>query len=231
MRPEQYQLSPVIRPVPSSVDTTNVDISGSQLALVSTAWDTDALPVAQKRAHSTTLVEGEQIRQIMRTRLAVSAQDGEDFMRDEAQSTFSTDLVGTGASWQELWLKHGESWPASATVALPHVHSSTTDWIEVAKREPRGLLSMVQSFPYPEKILSVLDDQVFETWTAAWRRSCVQTRLLSFRARTSHPSTRQWLDTWITKLPGRPRTIYLRSRTAAMTGCVSEPRLTGKTRF
>ena len=63
MRPEQYQLSLVIRPVPSSVDTTNVDISGSQLALVSTAWDTDALPVAQKRAHLTTPVEGEQIRQ------------------------------------------------------------------------------------------------------------------------------------------------------------------------
>uniref|UniRef100_A0AAV1VCV1 Uncharacterized protein n=1 Tax=Peronospora matthiolae TaxID=2874970 RepID=A0AAV1VCV1_9STRA len=59
---------------------------------------------------------------------------------------------------------------------------------------------MLQSFPYTEEILSALDDQVFEIWTAAWRRSCVQSRLLSFRARTSHPSTRQWLDTWVTKL-------------------------------
>uniref|UniRef100_A0AAV1VCC9 Polyketide synthase n=1 Tax=Peronospora matthiolae TaxID=2874970 RepID=A0AAV1VCC9_9STRA len=68
----------------------------------------------------------------MRTRLAVSAQDGEAFMQDEAQRTCSSDLGGTGASWQELWLKHVEYWPTSATVALPHVYSNIADWIEVA---------------------------------------------------------------------------------------------------
>uniref|UniRef100_A0AAV1UUG9 Uncharacterized protein n=1 Tax=Peronospora matthiolae TaxID=2874970 RepID=A0AAV1UUG9_9STRA len=39
------------------------------------------------------------------------------------------------------------------------MHSSTDESVQVLQREPRVLLSLLQSFPYPEEILQAIDDQ------------------------------------------------------------------------
>lgn len=186
-------------PTPVSQRHTDDNSATNQLALIPSSREITDHPVAQKRAHSTTPAEGEQIRQVLRTRDALHEHDGDAVMSDVSTQLVIRDPANTRDSWTELWKKHGEAWPDSAAAVYPQVHSSPDEWITVAQREPKLLLLMVQRFPYPAEVLNALAVQVFESWTAAWRRGCLQVRIGAYRSRTTDPSTKKWLESWCTK--------------------------------
>ena len=90
-RPMQHglaQQSKEGRPTPAFLDHQDYNIMAYQLALVPTCRDISAQPVAQKRAHSTTPAEREQIRQIMRTRVDVHEAGGDAVMQDTTRGNF-----------------------------------------------------------------------------------------------------------------------------------------------
>uniref|UniRef100_A0AAV1V795 Uncharacterized protein n=1 Tax=Peronospora matthiolae TaxID=2874970 RepID=A0AAV1V795_9STRA len=68
MQTTEYPLSTEDIIDPSSIG--HPSSNGSQLALLPLAWDSCEQPIAQKKAHSTTPAEGEQIQQFMRNKLA-----------------------------------------------------------------------------------------------------------------------------------------------------------------
>ena len=69
-------------PTPVSQRHTDDNSATNQLALIPSSREITDHPVAQKRAHSTTPAEGEQIRQVLRTRDALHEHDGDAVMSD-----------------------------------------------------------------------------------------------------------------------------------------------------
>ena len=173
---------------------------GSQLSIIPLTRALSDPTVCQKRAHSTTPAEGEQIRQIMRTKLQQEPSGEVTAMLDIGPPSLHAELLATRDTWPELWEKQGVSWPTSARAEFPLERSSTEVWMKAVQREPTKLIHMVQLFPFPEELLGSLGDTVLQAWTAAWRRTCLQGRLTAYRGRTTDKSTRKWLDDWIVKL-------------------------------
>ncbi|KAE9032084.1 hypothetical protein PR002_g9366 [Phytophthora rubi] len=169
----------------------------SQLALVTTSRSKRSQPISQKRAHSTTPVEGEQIRQIVRKKLEHQTEvDGTTAMVEANQPELQKEQQVTRDAWPELWQKLATYWPTSAQAPYPLERSSTEQWIATAKREPTKLIRMVQRFPFPEELMVTLSTKVLEAWTATWRRECMYARLVLYRSRTGDKATQRWLDDW-----------------------------------
>ena len=101
------------------------------------------------------LAEGEQFRQMLRTRVAGHDQDGDAVMSNSSMPTVLRGPANTRGIWPELWLKLGESWPASAAAVYPHVHRGTDVWLTVAQRELKLHLYMIESFRIRMRFLAL----------------------------------------------------------------------------
>ncbi|TDH73977.1 uncharacterized protein CCR75_002980 [Bremia lactucae] len=132
---------------PACAEASN--LSSLQLALVPSTRAHGEASVSQKRAHSTTPAEEEQIRHIMRTKLEQDIPGGTIAMEDMGSPDLPSQPIETRDSWLELWEKHGISWPATARIAFHLERSSTEAWMQAVQREPAKLMHKLQEFPFP----------------------------------------------------------------------------------
>ncbi|KAL3658994.1 hypothetical protein V7S43_015879 [Phytophthora oleae] len=72
------------------------------------------------------------------------------------------------------------------------------------------LLYMVKQFPFPEEVLANLSAKTLISWTAKWRRDCMQSCINAYKRRTSDPATKNGLENWKAKLD-RPAPTNLAS--------------------
>ena len=126
------------------------NLTSVQLALVPSTRAHSETSVSQKRAHSTTPAEGDQIRQIMRTKLEQDMSGVMIAMEDIGSHDLAAQLLDIRDLWPELWSKLGISWPASAGTAFPLERSSTVAWMQAVQREPTKLMLILQGFLFPK---------------------------------------------------------------------------------
>lgn len=162
-----------------------------------------------KWQHTITPIEGEQIRRVIRLKQTNRTdQQCNQEMRD-VEHDLRTPGPGTSVDdWPRLWGLMAAGWPTMAPVPFPHTQSRVDEWVAAAHHQPEALLQLLQQFGYSDNLLETLPAEVFEAWTAGWRKECIYGKLVMLRSRTVDRSTQIWLDDWIDKLR-RPPPIKL----------------------
>ncbi|KAE8915452.1 hypothetical protein PF003_g616 [Phytophthora fragariae] len=164
---------------------------------VSTTRQLRSQGVQQKRQHTITPIEGEEIRRYMRSKTAHQPDaTAVEPMQDDWHASVPTEQKLTRAEWKQLWINQRSVWPATARVPFPQPSRTADEWIETARAEPTNLLLAVQRFPFPDEVLAQLNDQIMEAWTAAWRRDCLHGSLVTYSSRVTDKQTLKWLNKW-----------------------------------
>ncbi|KAG1712417.1 hypothetical protein DVH05_000165 [Phytophthora capsici] len=180
--------------IPSSAQSVDEQGTTRELTI-----RTRSMSSNQKRQHSTTPTEAEQIRQSVRSRL-----ENEQHSNMSEEMIVDTNPPIRGFSrpdWPHMWVSLATEWPTDSSRHFPRPGTSQEEWEATAIQEPERLMELLQKFPFPQEIMMILSGKVLVAWTAKWRRECLFTGLQGYKERTTDSGVKAWLTEWLSRFP------------------------------